>query len=74
VERKGNLYVTGPGGVWVFDKRGKHLGTILMAELPANCGWGDADYRTLYLTARTGLYRIRLKIPGFITYPTTMGR
>ncbi|MCJ7501716.1 MAG: SMP-30/gluconolactonase/LRE family protein [Acidobacteriia bacterium] len=74
VDRKRNLYVTGPGGVWVFDKRGKHLGTILMAELPANCGWGDADYRTLYLTARTGLYRIRLKIPGFITYPTTMGR
>lgn len=74
VDRKGNLYVTGPGGVWVFDKRGKHLGTILMAELPANCGWGDADYRTLYLTARTGLYRIRLKIPGFITYPTAMGR
>jgi len=74
VDRKGNLYVTGPGGVWVFDKRGKHLGTILMSELPANCGWGDADYRTLYLTARTGLYRIRLKIPGFITYPTTMGR
>jgi len=74
VDRKGNLYVTGPGGVWVFDKRGKHLGTILMSELPANCGWGDADYQTLYLTARTGLYRIRLKIPGFITYPTTMGR
>jgi len=74
VDRKGNLYVTGAGGVWVFDKRGKHLGTILMPELPANCGWGDADYRTLYLTARTGLYRIRLKIPGFITYPTTMGR
>jgi gluconolactonase len=74
VDRKGNLYVTGAGGVWVFNKRGKHLGTILMSELPANCGWGDADYRTLYLTARTGLYRIRLKIPGFITYPTTVGR
>lgn len=74
VDRKGNLYVTGPGGVWVFDKRGKHLGTILMSELPANCGWGDADYRTLYFTARNGLYRIRLKIPGFITYPTTVGR
>lgn len=74
VDRKGNLYVTGAGGVWIFNKRGKHLGTILMSELPANCGWGDADYRTLYLTARTGLYRIRLKIPGFITYPTTVGR
>jgi gluconolactonase len=70
VDRKGNLYVTGPGGVWVFDKTGKHLGTIVMSELPANCGWGDKDFRTLYLTARTGLYKIRLRVPGFITYPT----
>jgi sugar lactone lactonase YvrE len=71
VDREGNLYVTGPGGVWVFDKTGKHLGTIVMPELPANLAWGDDDFRTLYMTARTGLYRIRLKIPGFITYPTT---
>ena len=71
VDREGNLYVTGAGGVWVFDKTGKHLGTIVMPELPANCAWGDDDFRTLYLTARTGLYKIRLKIPGFITYPTT---
>lgn len=70
VDRKGNLYVTGPGGVWVFDKTGKHLGTIAMSELPANCGWGDKDFRTLYLTARTGLYKIRLKVAGFIPYPT----
>jgi gluconolactonase len=70
VDRQGNLYVTGAGGVWVFDKAGKHLGTIVMSELPANCAWGDEDFRTLYVTARTGLYKIRLKIPGFITYPT----
>jgi gluconolactonase len=70
VDRQGNLYVTGAGGLWVLDKTGKHLGTIVMTELPANCGWGDEDLRTLYLTARTGLYKIRLKIPGFLTYPT----
>jgi len=70
VDRKGNLYVTGPGGLWVFDKTGQHLGTIVMSELPANCGWGDKDFRTLYMTARTGLYKIRLKVAGFITYPT----
>ena len=71
VDRRGNLYVTGAGGVWVFDKAGKHLGTIVMSELPSNCAWGDKDFRTLYITARAGLYKIRLKIPGFITYPTT---
>jgi YD repeat-containing protein len=70
VDRKGNLYVTGPGGIWIFDPAGKHLGTILTPELPANCGWGDKDLRTLYMTARTGLYKIRLKVAGFITYPT----
>jgi YD repeat-containing protein len=70
VDRKGNLYVTGPGGIWVFNSAGRHLGTILTPELPANCGWGDKDFRTLYMTARTGLYKIRLKVAGFITYPT----
>ena len=70
IDRQGNLYVTGPGGLWVFDKGGKHLGTLIMQELPANCAWGDADFRTLYMTARTGLYKIRFKVPGFITYPT----
>lgn len=63
VDRQGNLYCTGPGGVWIFDARGKHLGTIRPAEVPANCHWGD-DGKTLYMTARTGLYRIRLSIAG----------
>jgi sugar lactone lactonase YvrE len=70
VDSQGNLYVTGPGGLWVFDPTGKHLGTLRVPERLTNCGWGDKDYRTLYLTARTALYKIRLKIPGFITYPT----
>ena len=64
VDQIGNLYCTGPGGVWVFSPEGEHLGTIRLEELPANVAWGDSDGRTLYMTARTGLYRIRLKIQG----------
>jgi gluconolactonase len=64
VDRAGNIYVSGPGGVWILSPDGKHLGTIKGPELPANFAWGDSDGRTLYMTARTGLYRIRLNIPG----------
>ncbi len=66
VDQKGNLYSTGPGGVWIMSPDGKHIGTILTSELPANLAFGDADGKTLYLTARTGLYRVRLKIPGIM--------
>ncbi|MFQ5928224.1 MAG: SMP-30/gluconolactonase/LRE family protein [Acidobacteriota bacterium] len=64
VDQQGNLYCTGPGGVWIFSVEARHLGTIKPLEVPANCAWGDADGKTLYMTARTGLYRIKLKIPG----------
>jgi len=64
VDRAGNLYVSGPGGLWVLASDGTHLGTISGPRLPANFAWGDADGRTLYLTARSALYRIRLGIPG----------
>lgn len=64
VDRRGNLYVSGPGGLWIISADARHLGTIHMPELPANFAWGDADGRTLYMTARTGLYRVRLGIPG----------
>jgi gluconolactonase len=63
VDRDGNLYVSGPGGAWVISPAGEHLGTIRPPELPANFAWGD-DGRSLYMTARTGLYRIRLGVPG----------
>ena len=63
VDQAGNVYVSGPGGVWIIAADGTHIGTIAGPELPANMAWGD-DGRTLYLAARTGLYRIRLKIPG----------
>jgi sugar lactone lactonase YvrE len=64
VDIKGNVYSTGPEGVWVFSPQGKLLGKIIPPEVPANVGWGDSDYRTLFMTARTGLYRVRLQIPG----------
>ena len=58
VDAKGNVYTTGPGGVWVLSPAGKHLGTIKPPEIPANCGWGD-DGKTLYMTAVTGIYRVK---------------
>ena len=64
VDVRGNLYVSGPGGLWILSPDGKHLGTIVGPEHPHNLAWGDADGRTLYLTAQTGLYRVRLNIPG----------
>lgn len=64
VDTQGNLYCTGPGGTWIFSADGKHLGTIKPTEVPANCHWGDADGKTLYMTARKGLYRLSLNIPG----------
>ena len=63
VDRRGNVFATGPGGVWVIAPDGTHLGTISPTETPANVGWGE-DGRTLYMTARTGLYRIRLIAEG----------
>ena len=64
VDRQGHLFVSGPGGVWVISSEGKHLGTIIPSELPANMAFGDADGRTLYMTARTGIYRMRLAHEG----------
>ena len=64
VDQQGNLYVSGPGGMWILAPDARHLGTIRGPELAANFTWGDDDGRTLYMTARTGLYRIRLNVPG----------
>jgi len=64
VDARGNVYVSGPGGLWILSAAGKHLGTIVGPELAANFAWGDADGRTLYMTARTGLYRMRLGVAG----------
>ena len=64
IDELGNLWATGPGGVWIIAPDGRHLGTIKPTEVPANVAWGDADGRTLYMTARTGLYRIRVNVAG----------
>jgi gluconolactonase len=64
VDKKGNLYVSGPGGVWILSSEGKHLGTLQTPELPANFAWGDADGKTLYMTSRSSLYRIRINVEG----------
>jgi gluconolactonase len=68
VDKNGNLFVTGPKGIWVWDASGHHLGTIVVPEQPANLTWGDKDYRTLYITATTSVYRLRTKAEGFVPY------
>jgi gluconolactonase len=64
VDTKGNLYETGPGGVWIISPDAKHLGTIRAPEQATNVGFGDPDRKTLYIAARTGIYKIRVLTPG----------
>jgi gluconolactonase len=64
VDSAGNLYVCGPGGIWVLSAEGERLGLLELPEDPHNLAWGDADARTLYVTALTSVYRMRLGIPG----------
>jgi gluconolactonase len=66
VDRKGNIYGAGPGGVWIISPAGKHLGTIKVPEVVSNVAWGDEDSKTLYITASTSLYRIKLAVPGVL--------
>ena len=63
VDKAGNLFATGPGGVLIITAQGKHLGTILTGEATANCGWGD-DGSTLYITADMFLCRVKTKTKG----------
>jgi gluconolactonase len=64
VDVKGNLWETGPGGVWIISPEGKPLGVIRLPELGANVEFGDADRKTLYIAARTSIYKIRVNIEG----------
>jgi gluconolactonase len=64
VDLRGNVYVSGPGGLWILSPDGMHLGTIVTPEHAHNMAWGDDDRRSLYLTAQTGLYRVRLHVAG----------
>lgn len=64
VDIAGNVYCTGPGGIWMFDSAGTHLGTIATGAQTTNVAWGDDDWSTLYFTNWQTLGRIRMKIPG----------
>jgi len=61
---QGNLYLSAPGGIWIFDAKGTHLGTITAPKPVHNFAWGGQDGKTLYLCARSALYRVQLMIPG----------
>jgi gluconolactonase len=64
LDEHGNVYVTGPEGVWVFAPDGEHLGTIGVPESVGNVNWGDADWQTLYIPSSTSVYRVRMKVAG----------
>jgi gluconolactonase len=64
VDIEGNVYSSGPSGMWISSPDGVLLGRINTPEVPANCAWGDSDWKSLYMTSRTGLYRIRVNVPG----------
>ena len=64
VDQKGNVYSTGPGGLWILSPEGKQLGLIKGPEDPHNMAWGDDDGKTLYITALTGIYRLRMNVAG----------
>ena len=65
VDVEGNVYCTGPGGVWIIDPSGKHLGTILTgAQQTTNCAWGGEDWKSMFITTYTTMSSVQLKIPG----------
>ncbi len=65
VDSQGNLWTTGPGGVLILDKNGRHLGSILTGQATANCAWGGEDKSTLYITADMFLLRVKTRVKGF---------
>jgi gluconolactonase len=67
VDEKGNLYVSA-NGLAIYSPAGKLLHTIPLGEVPANCAFGDDDFKTLYITARTSVYRVRLDVKGAVGY------
>ena len=64
LDEQGNVYVSGPDGVWVFSPAGEHLGVIEVPELVGNVNWGEDDWRSLFIPASTSVYRVRMKVGG----------
>jgi gluconolactonase len=63
-DEHGNVYVTGPRGIWVLTPEGRHLGIILMPEIAGNLNWGGRDWTDLYCACSTSIYRVRLSVRG----------
>ena len=63
VDQTGNVYVSGPGGIWILSPEGKHLGTLATGEATSNCAFGE-DGSTLFITADMYVLRLRLKVKG----------
>ena len=61
-DAEGNVWVTGPGGIWVYAPDGRRIGNISVPEGVANFHWGNADWRTLFITATTSLYALDVKV------------
>jgi gluconolactonase len=64
VDQKGNIYSTGPGGIWIFSPALEHIGTLDIPERTGNLAWGDADGKALYIMASSSVYKVRVKVPG----------
>jgi len=70
VDRRGNVWESGggtdnfTGGIWIITPEGKHIGSINVPELVANVEWGEADHKTLYIVARSSVYKIKTKVAG----------
>ena len=64
LDERGNVYVTGPGGVWIISPAGEHLGVIEVPEYVGNVNWGGDDWRTLFIPASTSVYSVRLNVGG----------
>ena len=63
-DEHGNIYVTGPRGIWVISPQGTHLGIILMPEIAGNLNWGGRDWGELYCACSTSIYRVRMQVRG----------
>jgi sugar lactone lactonase YvrE len=64
LDARGNLWTTGPGGIWVLDPSGEPLGVVEIPEIPSNLNWAGSDWQILYITACTSLYRLRTQVAG----------
>lgn len=73
VDVQGNVYCTGPGGTWVYAADGTHIGTIKTPEVPANLAFGGPDMKTLFFTAHTSVYSMRVKVAGLWGHPFKKG-